>query len=152
MPVEVGASIGVRLVGLNSLGGPNYCSEPGFIEQYTRVSDAPIRDAIVRGIQPFVSTPLVGSGARPYAPPRTKINKHPKRHTRHRTARFSFAANEPATFECKLDRNPWTPCATPVKQKVAKGKHKFKVRATDSFGQLDPSAAKFRWKVKRKRR
>ena len=152
VPVEVGASLGVRLAGLNSLGGPDYCSQPGFIEQYTRVSDAPIRDAIVRAIQPHVSTPLVGSGARPYAPPRTKIDQHPKRQTRHRTARFGFAANEPATFECKLDRNPWAPCATPFEQKVATGKHKLEVRATDSFGQPDPSPAKFRWKVKRKRR
>src|SRR4029079_7731539 len=71
--VEAGATVGVRLAGLVSLGGPDMCSQAGFIDQYVRVSDSRIRDAIVRGIQPYVSTPLVGSGARPYAPPRTKL-------------------------------------------------------------------------------
>jgi hypothetical protein len=151
VPVEVGSTLGVRLAGVVSLGGSNACAEPGFIDQYVRVSDAPIRDAIVRGIQPYVSTPLVGSGARPYAPPQTKIFRHPKRREKHRKAHFNFTANEPATFECKLDRTPWAVCATPYIQKVSRGRHKFKVRATDAFGQVDASAAKFRWKVKRKR-
>ncbi len=150
VPVEAGSTLGVRLAGLVSLGGPDSCSQAGFIDQYVRVSDAPIRDAIVRGIQPYVSTPLVGSGARPYAPPRTRLGKHPKRHTRHHVARFAFTANEPATFACKLDHTPWAACATPFKQKVGSGKHRFKVRATDAFGQVDATAAKFRWKVRHK--
>ena len=54
VPVEVGATLGVRLAGLASLGGNEMCSQTGFIDQYVRVSDAPIRDAIVRGIQPYV--------------------------------------------------------------------------------------------------
>ena len=152
VPAEVGTTFAVRLAGLVSLGGPDACSQTGFIDQYVRVSDAPIRDAIVRGIQPYVSTPLVGSGARPFAPPRTKLKKHPTRHTAHHKARFTFTANEPATFECKLDRAPWAACGSPFKHKVGTGRHRFKVRATDSFGQLDASAAKFRWKVKHKRR
>jgi hypothetical protein len=151
VPVEVGSTFGVRLAGLVSLGGPDACSQPGFIDQYVRVSDAPIRDAIVRGIQPYVSTPLVGSGARPYEPPRTNLRKHPRRRTAHRKARFTFTANEPATFACKLDHAAWAPCVSPFAQKVGGGKHRFKVRATDAFGQVDATAARFRWKVKRRR-
>ncbi len=151
VPVEVGASFGVRLAGLVSLGGPDACAQSGFIDQYVRVSDAPIRDAIVRWVQPYVSTPLVGSGARPVAPPDTAIAEHPRRKTRDRTARFSFTATEPATFECKLDSGAWTACVTPFEQKVGKGKHSLKVRSTDAFGQVDETAAAFRWKVKRKR-
>jgi trypsin len=151
VPVEQSSTLGVRLAGLVSLGGPDGCSQAGFIDQYVRVSDAPIRDAIVRGIQPYVATPLVGSGARPYGAPDTVILKHPKRRTRHRKARIQFSATEPATFTCTLDDAPAAVCATPYVQKVGGGKHAFSVVATDSLGLVDASPATFSWKVKHKR-
>lgn len=152
VPVEQGSTFGVRLAGVVSLGGSEYCAQPGFIDQYVRVSDAPIRDAIVRGIQPNTSTALVGSGARPYAPPDTAIAEHPRRKTRRRTATFTFTATEPATFQCSLDGGALTACTSPFEQKLARGKHSFAVLATDSFAQVDASAATFSWKIKKKKR
>jgi hypothetical protein len=82
-------------------------------------------------------------------PPETTITKRPKKKTEKRKAKFRFAADpaDGATFECKLDKKKFKPCAAPYKKKkLAPGKHKFKVRATVD-GVSDPTPAKFRWKV-----
>ena len=85
--------------------------------------------------------------------PQTTIGKAPKRRTRNRTATFKFAASEPATtFQCSLDKKPFKPCTSPHKIRVKRGKHTFQVRATDQAGNVDASAAKAKWTVKRKRR
>jgi uncharacterized delta-60 repeat protein len=54
--------------------------------------------------------------------------------TRHRKAhaRFSFRADEPATFECELDSDEFRKCSSPyMTQKLPLGEHHFKVRAVD---------------------
>jgi hypothetical protein len=64
-------------------------------------------------------------------------------------ARFSFEADEPASFKCRLDRKRFRGCASPKKVRVKPGKHVFRVRAIDDdAGNVDPSVAKYRWKVK----
>ncbi len=49
---------------------------------------------------------------------------------------FRFRANEPATFECRVDRGPWKPCAPPARleRDLNPGSHSFRVRATDRAG------------------
>jgi hypothetical protein len=51
------------------------------------------------------------------------------------TASFSFAANDPtATFECRLDGGPWTPCTSPASYGgLAAGSHSFRVRAVNAL-------------------
>ena len=100
--------------------------------------------------------------------PETTITKGPKKKvkSKKKKAKFKFGGEDPATpraqasgtglsFECKLDKKDWKPCSSPKKVKVkAKRKfksHKFKVRATDAAGNTDPTPAKKKWKVKRKR-
>ncbi len=52
------------------------------------------------------------------------------------------------TFECKIDKKPFKPCTPPKTVKnLDEGKHKFKVRAIDAAGNVDPSAAKDKFKV-----
>jgi DNA-binding beta-propeller fold protein YncE len=81
-------------------------------------------------------------------PPDTKITKKPKRETTKRKAKFKFKATEPeSTFECKLDRKPFKPCDSPYKKRVKRKRHRFKVRAIDSAGNVDPTPAKRKWKV-----
>lgn len=87
-------------------------------------------------------------------PPDTEITKRPKARTKRKVASFEFSSTEPgSTFQCQLDHNlGFSPCASPVTVKVAKGKHNFQVRATDQAGNADPSSASDDWKVKKRKR
>jgi len=83
--------------------------------------------------------------------PETEIAKSPKRKTTRRKARIAFGSSEPRSgFECKLDKDPFRTCSSPSKlRKLDSGKHKFRVRAIDPAGNVDPTPAKARWKVLR---
>jgi hypothetical protein len=82
-------------------------------------------------------------------PPNTRIVSGPARSTFKRLAKFRFASTEPqSAFQCKLDRKKWKACANPFKRSVKPGRHLFKVRATDRFGNVDPTPARFGWRVK----
>jgi hypothetical protein len=81
-------------------------------------------------------------------PPETKIDKHPRKKTVLRIARFRFGSDQPdARFECKLDRGPFKACRPPLKRKVKPGRHDFQVRAVSAAGIADPTPAAFRWRV-----
>src|SRR6266511_2788387 len=81
--------------------------------------------------------------------PQTKLLKHPPKETTNRTATFKFKSSETrSTFKCKLDRKPFKPCVSPKRYRRMKpGKHVFKVRATDSAGNADRTAAKWSWTI-----
>jgi CSLREA domain-containing protein len=82
------------------------------------------------------------------AAPDTTITKKPKKKSTKRKAKFKFSSSEDgSTFECKLDRKPFKPCDSPFKKKVKPKKHKFKVRAIDAAGNVDPTPAKAKFKV-----
>jgi hypothetical protein len=92
--------------------------------------------------------------------PQTTITKGPKAKQKTKRkrakAKFEFISSEPgSSFECKLDKRAWQPCASPLKVKVKakyKGKkHVLRVRATDSAGNTDKTGAAHAWKLKRKR-
>jgi hypothetical protein len=86
-------------------------------------------------------------------PPETTIDKKPKKKTGSRRAKFKFSSDEPgSTFECKLDRKDFKSCTSPYNKKVGRGKHTFRVRAIDAAGNVDPTPAKYKWTVKRKRK
>lgn len=86
-------------------------------------------------------------------PPETEITKAPKRKLFKSRAKFKFRSSEPrSSFECKLDRGTFEGCESPEKVKgLELGKHKFRVRAIDSEGNVDPTPAAAKFKVKRKR-
>ena len=73
-------------------------------------------------------------------PPQTKITKGAPNKTDKTKVKFKFTSSEPdSTFECKLDKKPFKPCTSPKKVKrLEDGKHKFKVRAIDAAGNVDP--------------
>jgi hypothetical protein len=83
--------------------------------------------------------------------PNTRIVLGPPRSSFKRLAKFRFASSEAqSTFQCKLDKKRWRGCRNPYKRKVSAGrKHVFKVRAIDRFGNVDPTPARFGWRVKR---
>ena len=85
--------------------------------------------------------------------PDTVLQRTPKHRTRKRKAVFTFAANEPATFSCLVDRRPAVPCTSPFRLKLKKrGKHTVRVVARDTAGNLDASPASYTWKIKQKKR
>jgi len=93
---------------------------------------------------PQSSGPSGGRGA-----PQTTIVRGPRHRTRDRTPSFRFAADEPgASFECKLDRKPFRPCRSPfTSRRLAVGRHSFRARARDDSGELDPSPARYAFRV-----
>jgi hypothetical protein len=99
---------------------------------------------------PPPSPVLVAANAADRQAPNTRIVSGPPRVTYKRLAKFRFASTEPqSTFQCKVDKRRWRGCANPYKRKVSAGaKHVFKVRAIDRFGNVDPTPARFGWRVK----
>ncbi|XXF75166.1 Ig-like domain-containing protein [Myxococcaceae bacterium GXIMD 01537] len=64
------------------------------------------------------------------------------------SATFSFTANEPSTFECRLDGGAWTVCTGPLTiNNLTDGSHTLEVRATDTRGNVDPTPATYTWTV-----
>jgi hypothetical protein len=60
---------------------------------------------------------------------------------------FAFSASESATFECRLDGDPFGACSSPQDYSgLAEGAHTFRVRATDAAGNTG-SAAVYDWVV-----
>jgi hypothetical protein len=58
------------------------------------------------------------------------------------TPQFSFSADEPATFECKIDGGAFSSCSSPAQiGPLGDGKHTFQVVATDLSGNEDPTPA-----------
>ena len=82
-------------------------------------------------------------------PPQTKITKGAPNKLDTHKVKFKFTSSEPdSNFECKLDKKAFKPCTSPRRVKhLDEGKHKFKVRAIDAAGNVDPSAAKDKFKV-----
>jgi streptogramin lyase len=83
-------------------------------------------------------------------PPLTSIRKGPPHRTHSSTARFVLAASEPnSKLVCKLDKHGWKHCGTSYEVKhLEPGDHKLQVRATDEFGNTDPTPAKAKWEVR----
>ncbi len=81
--------------------------------------------------------------------PQTTITKRPRRHRARPRARFRFTSSEPgSSFECSLDGAGYRACASPLAYRhLDRGRHRFRVRATDAAGNVDPSPADARFKV-----
>lgn len=77
--------------------------------------------------------------------PETRIDK---RYLAVGKARFWFAANETASFLCRLDKGEFKLCSSPRFYKRLKaGKHTFKVKAVDTAGNADTTPAVARFKT-----
>jgi len=64
--------------------------------------------------------------------PTTTINTHPPAIGKQTAVTFTFSADEPSTFVCKLDTAAEAPCTSPKSYSgLSNGSHTFTVRATD---------------------
>jgi hypothetical protein len=95
-----------------------------------------------------------GGGQGDTGAPRTTLTRKPARKTHDRTPTFRFSSDEiGSSFECKLDGKAFRPCRSPfTARKLSVGRHRFKVRARDESGRLDPSPAAYGFAVTAKTR
>jgi large repetitive protein len=83
------------------------------------------------------------------APPRTTITGGPAPSTARHRAVFRFKSNEAtARFECKLDSEQWQDCKSKRIVHVPTGRHTFKVRTRDEASNVDPTPARYSWRVR----
>jgi len=76
--------------------------------------------------------------------PNVRITKKPRKVVKTKTkrakVRFSFSADVAgASFECKIDKTPFTRCTSPQGYRLKAGRHTFRVRAV-AAGQTGPEA------------
>jgi CSLREA domain-containing protein len=88
-------------------------------------------------------TPAVRSFTVDTRPPQTTVTSGPSGPTRDRTPTFAFKSSEPgSTFQCALDAGAYHSCSSPhTTAQLGFGSHKFRVRARDRAGNLDPTPA-----------
>jgi pimeloyl-ACP methyl ester carboxylesterase len=84
--------------------------------------------------------------------PNTKRKAGPgnevRRDRARRGVRFRFGSPDAsATFECRLDGGKWRGCESPSKVKTGRGRHRFRVHATDPRGNTEPDPAVWRFRV-----
>jgi hypothetical protein len=83
------------------------------------------------------------------AAPQTTITKHPSKTTSRHLAKFRFRSNiSGSDFKCKIDGRNYRNCASPKNYAgLSNGRHTFRVKATDPFGNVDPTPDKFTWRI-----
>jgi N-acetylneuraminic acid mutarotase len=96
-----------------------------------------------------VGNPAWFSDAIDLTPPETTIEGGPSGVLSSKDASFTFISSEASsTFECRLDDAAFAPCGSPKGYGgLGDGSHTFEVRATDAFGNTDPTAASRTWTV-----
>ena len=91
-------------------------------------------------------------------PPNTVFHVTPPRTTRSRTAYFHWGASEASRFRCKFDRGLWRKCRLSdpyvtlmgkTYRRLSRGYHAFRVRAIDKAGNVDPTPARWVWRIRR---
>jgi hypothetical protein len=82
--------------------------------------------------------------------PNTAVVSGPGSTTQSTSASFGFTSTEQgSTFQCRLDSAAWSSCTTPKSYSgISVGTHTFRVRATDSAGNVDATPATYGWTVK----
>jgi CSLREA domain-containing protein len=103
---------------------------------------------------PFIANAPGGDGAdmgafeRDSIPPETSIDDKTINRGAQR-ARFSFSSPDgEATFQCRLDHKRFRSCSSPkTYEGLGSGRHRFKVRARDAAGNVDPTPARARFRI-----
>jgi hypothetical protein len=89
-----------------------------------------------------------------HVPPQTMITGGPPNGAQVRDERtFAFTGSDDVTpadqleFECKVDRDEWSSCESPLGGVTTDGWHALGVRALDDMLNVDPSSAERRWRI-----
>jgi hypothetical protein len=79
--------------------------------------------------------------------PTASVDSGPASPTTATSASFTFSADEPSTFECKIDGGAFVSCSSPKAYAgLGGGVHTFQVRATDAVGNVG-SPASYGWTI-----
>lgn len=90
-------------------------------------------------------------------PPETTITAKPPKQvfTKKKTRKvgFAFTSSEPGTggFQCQVDTEQFTLCASPYVRRLRIGAHIFRVRAFDAESTPDPTLATYGFRIKKKK-
>ncbi len=80
--------------------------------------------------------------------PTTTITAAPPLYDNSIDVTLTFAADESATFECRIDDEPFAACTSPWSiTSLADGPHTAEVRATDDAGNLEDPATSHTWTI-----
>jgi hypothetical protein len=81
--------------------------------------------------------------------PNTTITSAPPASTTDTSASLAFSSSKPSSsFECQLDGGAWSACTSPHSYTgLSVGAHSFAVRATDAYGNVDPTPATADWTI-----
>ena len=97
----------------------------------------------------FALVALPGAGSA--ALTNTRITSGPSGTIFTDSASFAFASPEDGGFECRLDTDEWSACASPATYpSLAEGPHRFEVRALNRPGNADPTPTAATFTVKHK--
>jgi hypothetical protein len=162
--VAAGSSTNFRATATDANGDTSPCSAfVGYVQQAATPAPDPEEDpGTTFPPDPGTTSPGTGGsggsggkgkggGGIAFQTPDTKITFAPAGVTRVRRPVFRFAdpLNEQgSSFKCKLDREGWHGCGSPLKVKRLKlGRHKLRVRAVNGLGVPDPDPAIRAFKV-----
>ena len=85
----------------------------------------------------------------PAVPVDTAFARTPKTKTDHRRANFAFSTNaDVPVYECSLDGDVFSPCDSPLRIRVDRGRHRMEVRAKTT-SEADATPATYQWRVLR---
>ncbi len=152
--VAAGSTTGFRATATDESGDTSTCSGPISYKQESAPPPPPPPPP--PGGEPSSGGGSAGSGAGSkgggiaHVTPHTRITFAPAGKTRVRRPVFRFTdSTEQAgtSFQCKVDRQGWRGCGSPVKLKrLNAGKHVFMVRAINAVGEMEPApqARKFK--------
>jgi len=127
---------------------------PTFLEPLDDTDDSAADFSVVDAETPESNASPIGTApCLDAAAPQTTITRKPPRRTSKRRVKFEFKSTEPgSTFRCAFDRGPFKPCASPLAKRLPPGRHRFRAAAVDSAGNVDPTPASARVRVRRHRR
>ena len=81
-------------------------------------------------------------------PPETTITSPVPGQTKAKSMTIAFTANEPSTFQCRLDGAGFAPCSSPAAySNLSLGQHTFRVYATDAAKNSDFTPAVASWTI-----
>ena len=78
-------------------------------------------------------------------PPETAVENGPPHVSHKDTATFTVSSEAGATFECRLDDHGWGECGQV--SGLSDGKHVMRARAKDRAGNVDPTPARWSWRI-----
>lgn len=146
VPFSLCAATGVTYTGLSN--GP-HSFQVRAVDQASNVDASPAGYSFEVVLADAQFPPALESPTAP-APPQTFLSGHHPPKTHDRTPTFRFRSAGPgATFQCKLDSDPYKRCRSPFTTKTLSfGPHTLRVRAAVD-GVFDPTPSVLHFKVQR---